>query len=119
MDNSQEKKAHLTPGERKEMKETMLNASGAKIEVEKNQPDAKIPVAKRQKRARPVLQGKMKEMVTGIRISCMMETNKGRPQYKTTEIPADDAVFLQWPVTEISQRIGIPIIAYEAPDRLH
>lgn len=58
-------------------------------------------------------------MVTGVRISCGREVTNGRPKYEATEIPADDPIFHRQPTSEISERLGIPLIVYSPPEPPH
>lgn len=57
--------------------------------------------------------------VTGVRISCGLEVARGRAKYESVEVFANDNIFNRYPTSHISERIGVLLIVYQAPDSDH
>jgi hypothetical protein len=54
--------------------------------------------------------------IAGVRICCEIEVAKGRPKYEAVSIPANNHIWHRKPTSEISQLIGMSIIAYSPSD---
>jgi hypothetical protein len=64
----------------------------------------------------PSSQNAYLQSIAGVRICCTKEVANGRPKYEAISVSADSSMWTRQPTSHISERIGLPIIAYNSSD---